>query len=333
MSLSTFDLRGTNRAEENCPPSHRRLLLERRLMLLAIMLGVGCRLAQYLANRSYWGDEASLVLNIRGKTAWELLGPLNYAQAAPPLFLLVGRGLFRSLGGGEMSLRLLSIVCGIGSVLVFAMLSRRILPTLWGALAVLIFALSDRLIAHSAEVKPYIGDVFICTLFLWVAVGASPVSRPERRLAWLCVLAAIAVWFSFPSVIVFGAISLALMPAVVNRGGRGFGRFILLNLPVLASFAMLLLLVRKTQNNEILNDYWKDSFIDWRHPLLVPLWIARRFLGLCDYPVPSAGPGILLGAIVGAAVLLKGGRKTTPCDIAGSNRVRTGARGIASISL
>ena len=59
-----------------------------RLMLAAIVLSLTCRTVQYLADRSFWHDEASLVLNIREKTAGQLMGRLDYEQASPPLFLL-----------------------------------------------------------------------------------------------------------------------------------------------------------------------------------------------------------------------------------------------------
>ena len=47
-------------------------------------LGVGLRLKHYAAAGPYWHDEASLVVNIFEKTAADLLGPLESAQAAAP---------------------------------------------------------------------------------------------------------------------------------------------------------------------------------------------------------------------------------------------------------
>ena len=160
------------------------------LMLTAIALGIVCRIAQYAANRSYWTDEASLVLNIRNLTAGQLLGPLRYSQAAPPLFLLIERGLFRIAGGGEMSLRIFPVVGGIAGLVLFAVLARRVLrvdssdtvpstgsgPALslskgpWDAVAVFLYATADRLIFHNTEVKPYGTDVLVCVLFLLLAI-------------------------------------------------------------------------------------------------------------------------------------------------------------------
>ncbi|HET6247936.1 MAG TPA: hypothetical protein VFE47_09595 [Tepidisphaeraceae bacterium] len=285
------------------PPFHQRL--SRMAMSVAIAIGIICRIAQYVANLSFWTDEASLVLNIRGKTAAELLGPLDYLQAAPPLFLLAERGLFRMLGGSEMALRLVPLLLGTAALLLFALVARRILSAPWDAVAVLIFALADRVIAHSVEVKPYIGDVFFCTLLLWIAIGRMAGMRADRRLAVLAAVATVGVWFSFPAAIVFGALSLALMPAIVKRSARGAIKFVVLNLPVVVSFGGLLLFTRATQKNAVLVDYWIKSFIDWHRPFYLPVWLLRHLVALADYPIPSAGPVVLLGAIFGGVALWK----------------------------
>jgi len=49
------------------------------LILSAIAVGFGfvIRLVQYLSNRSLWGDEASIALNIINRSYQELLTPLS----------------------------------------------------------------------------------------------------------------------------------------------------------------------------------------------------------------------------------------------------------------
>src|SRR3712207_5144043 len=89
-----------------------------RAALLALVLsGIGFRAAQYLSQRSFWEDESFIVLNLRDKTAAELLGRLDHDQAAPPLFLLIQRGVVVTLGPTEFGLRLLPLAAGIGSLL------------------------------------------------------------------------------------------------------------------------------------------------------------------------------------------------------------------------
>lgn len=292
-------------------PTARRLSprVATALLLAAVLLGLVCRVAQYLANQSYWADEAALVLNIREKPVPELLGRLDYAQAAPPLFLLIERGLFVTLGGGEMALRVLPFAAGMVALVIFALTARRVLPSPWDAAATLAFALGDRLIYHDIEIKPYAVDVAVCTLMLFLAIGPRSGWSPFRRLACLAAAAVVTVWLSFPSVIVFAALSLALMPGVVKSSRRGFVHYVLLNLPVVASFGgSFLLALHAAQQNTSLMEYWLDAYIDFRHPLTIPWWLIRHLNGLCDYALPATGPLVFVGCVFGITRLWTGGR-------------------------
>ena len=56
-----------------------------------LVLGLALRLYHYCLGPSVWHDEAALIRNVLSKNFAELLGPLIYAEAAPPLFLWVER--------------------------------------------------------------------------------------------------------------------------------------------------------------------------------------------------------------------------------------------------
>src|SRR5665213_435468 len=146
----------------------------RWILLLGILLGIACQLQEYAHDTSYWHDEASIVLNVRNRSAAQLLQTLDYDQAAPPLFLLAERALFKTLGDGEMSLRLLPLLSGILAVIAFGFLARRLLSTPWDALATILFALSDHLVSRATEVKPYVTDVLVCVALLLAATGGKP---------------------------------------------------------------------------------------------------------------------------------------------------------------
>src|SRR6478609_608594 len=83
----------------------RRMRRQRALLLLVVIGGIVCRIAQYLANPSLWHDEALVVLNVMDKSATQLFGQLDYAQAAPPLFLLAERGLWLATHNPDYALR------------------------------------------------------------------------------------------------------------------------------------------------------------------------------------------------------------------------------------
>src|SRR5688572_26123385 len=111
------------------------------LLAAAVALGVGLRLKQYFARNAYWHDEASLVLNIFEKTAAQLLGPLDSAQAAAPGFLLIERGVHVLFGRSELAMRLPPLIASFAGIAVFALLAWRMLGARWPRVAVLLMAL------------------------------------------------------------------------------------------------------------------------------------------------------------------------------------------------
>ena len=75
------------------------------LSWLFLAAGVLLRLAQWLNNRSLWFDEAMLARNIIARNPFELLAPLDYATAAPVLFLCLVTATTCCVGSGELPLR------------------------------------------------------------------------------------------------------------------------------------------------------------------------------------------------------------------------------------
>jgi hypothetical protein len=291
------------------PATNDRGDRRRGLLLLVIVLaGVICRVAQYIANPSFWHDEALVVVNVANKSFAELMGRLDYAQAAPPLFLFAERGLMLLLGENEYAFRLVSLLCGIASLVLFALICRRLFPGLIAPLTLAIFAFSNKLIWHSAEVKPYSGDAMVAVLLLYLgirfmsqsnAAGGERPRDPTFGLILLSCVAAIAIWFSFPASIVFGGISLAILPAMARRGVRGWGIYIACNLLVVASFLLLFFFSIRLQHVEALSTYWVDDFPDYAHPARIPLWLAKQVYALADHPHRSFGWLILPMAVLG----------------------------------
>ena len=94
---------------------------------ILIASGIGLRLIFYLTNRSLWLDEASLALSIVHLEMAEILQPLLYGQAAPPLFLVITKLLADYLGPGELVLRALPFISGCLALVLFYPLSKRAL--------------------------------------------------------------------------------------------------------------------------------------------------------------------------------------------------------------
>jgi hypothetical protein len=276
------------------------------LLAAAIALGVGLRLKHYFARNAYWHDEASLVLNIFEKTAAQLLGPLDSAQAAAPGFLLLERGVHVLLGRSELAMRLPPLLASMAGIAIFALLAWRLFaaheksgPRV-ALLMIVLWSCAERLIWHAAEAKQYSIDVLVALALLAVALHED---RSETaRLVICATIAAVAVWFSHATAFVFGGISLALLPAIC-RARRGLVTWLAANALFGASFVALYVASVRDQQVNALYEYWAAGFVDFSRPWIIPIWLFRGLMGIANYALDLGGPVLLPLAAVGGYAL------------------------------
>jgi hypothetical protein len=194
-----------------------RSLQSRELIVALVVLGIGLRVAQYIANRSLWIDEADVALNLLSRSFGQLTEPLDFGQGAPLGFLFAEEAATRVFGYSEYSLRLFPLMCGTVSVLAFAVLARRVLSRSAAPFAVLLFAVADGLIYYSSELKPYSTDVAASVLLMLAANtlvrrAPSAASAAALALGGLVLLA-----FSFPAVLGVTAVAVTVTVAAILR--------------------------------------------------------------------------------------------------------------------
>ncbi len=278
-----------------------------RVMVAIVLAGVGLRVAQYASRQSYWNDEAALVVNIFGHSARELLGPLSYDQAAPPLFLLAMRGAHVLLGRGEYAMRLLPLVLGVGALVLFARVARMTLPPAIAAVVLGLFAVSNHLITHAAEAKQYSGDVFVATLLLLLAVSGAPLVPPHKRLERASLVALVAVWFSHPTAFVFGGIALALGASAFRERSAHPVRILAAMAAPAVSFLALYFVSVRHQQSQMLFEYWGEKFVplSWT----APAWLVLSSIDLFDYAYDKGGPFLFPLGALGAIYLWRTRRR------------------------
>lgn len=230
------------------------------LFVVMLSAGAAVRICQYAACTSFWSDEASVYFNVTQLTFRQLMGPLLNAQAAPPGFLWIERGLAVALGTSEFSLRLFPLVAGIAALAFFAFLSWKLFDRAVALCAIAFFAFADKLIAYSAEVKQYSCDVLAATLLLFLALWPSRSLSPARRLAAVCIASSVAIWFSHTSFFVFVAITLFLSWRNLAERPVGWQGALLTNLLVILSFVGLYLGSIRFEHQQYLYNFWSEGF-------------------------------------------------------------------------
>jgi hypothetical protein len=188
-----------------------------RLAWLIIAVGIAVRLSAYLHNRSVWMDEAMLWLNVISRPYAGLLLPLDYDQAAPVGFLVLLKFAVETLGSSEYVLRLVPLLAGCFSLVLFYRLARQWMAPGAVPIALGLFALSDYLIFYSVETKQYAVDLFVALVLLLLASEVLSKGLTGTRAAMLGVVGALAVWLSHASVFVLAGIGSTLFVRYVLR--------------------------------------------------------------------------------------------------------------------
>jgi hypothetical protein len=235
-----------------------------------VAAGVVLRIAQFRFDRALWYDEAALALNFADKTfAGLVLNPLANDQAAPPGFLVLEKLAYSLLGNNEPALRLVSLIAGIASMVLFYLLAKRLLRPQVLPLALLLFAASNGLIYYSAMVKQYSGDVAIALLLMLMTHHLLTASEEPRSPSWLRrrflllgIVGVVAIWFSHPAVFVLAGMGTCLFIFYFIRQNRV--ALLRLGTPMAmwgVSFAILYFVsLRPASGNTYLQDYWRNHY-------------------------------------------------------------------------
>ena len=297
------------RGSVEAPRFREASLNHHRLQTALVVFGLALRCWHYLRNPSIWHDEAVLILNVIGKGFIDLLGPLSFDEAAPPLFLWIEKAVSLVLGAGPYALRLLPFLASCASLLLLAGIARRLLSPRAAPWAVLLFACSDHLLWHACEAKPYAVDVLCAAglLSLYCRADAWPLGR---RLLLYSLLAPLLIFFSYPGCFLYGGLLVAVLPEVWRRRRLGpWVGYAWLALVVVGSFTLLLLGPVRAQRSELMAACWERQFPPWERPWTVPSWIVFSTLEVVGYCCAPTGQALTVLAALGAVHLWHEGRR------------------------
>jgi len=279
---------------------------------LFLVLGVVARCVRFFLKFPLWADECFLAANYVDASYADLAGPLKPHQVAPLLYLWTQLSIVKLLGFAEYPLRLLSFLCGIGSLFLFHDLARRLVrgPALLFAVAV--FAVAYPQIRYAAEAKPYGVDLFVSLALLWVVVRWWQEPAGTGRLWLLAAAAPVAVGLSYTAVFLLGGASLFLAYVLWTQRRRGWPAWVALNVALLAAFVGLMAISGREQATAELDAMrvaWRDSFPPLREPWLLPWWLVKIHAGrMLGYPAggPNGGSAVtFLAFVVGIVALAR----------------------------
>lgn len=276
---------------------------------VALVLGaLAWRAVRYALVFPMWGDEGMLAVNFHDRTFLGLLQVLDYGQVAPPGFLWLQLAASRALGFTEPALRLIPFLAGIAAVPLFWRLSRKLLDRRAALCSMAVFAASFYPTRYAAEVKPYSLDLLLALSILLAAWAVHERPARVRRWAAFAVLASVAAWLSYPSVLVSGGACMWLLA----HGSRGEGRrpwrpVVASALLIGLAFLSMYVLAGSGQRAAGPTAYWTAGFPPMSEPWKIPLWALDVHTGMMlAYPNGGHSGGSTISfllALAGGTVL------------------------------
>jgi hypothetical protein len=255
------------------------------LALLAV--GAGLRLEQYLRNPSLRLDEALLSLNLVNRSFAGLWRPLDYGQAAPPLFLMVERVALLLGGRSEYALRALPLLASLAALPLLWLLARRWIGRRGALVALALFAVSYEPLRFAREVKQYSVEILVA-LLLYLGLGAA-LARPLRwtQVALWSVLGVLAIFASNSAMFVLGGMALVqLLPALRARDARRALPLVVLGAVWAAGCgAFYWLLGRHLHAETGLAEYWGNGYLPLPPRSAADVrWFLDTFFGFFENP-------------------------------------------------
>ncbi|EMR04738.1 glycosyltransferase family 39 protein [Cesiribacter andamanensis] len=169
--------------------------------------GVFLRLFHYFDNRSLWVDEIYLMTSVLKMGFLELTTPaLDYQQKAPIGFLWLVKASALLFGIGEKSLRLVPLLAGLASLIVFLPVARFFLKPLGVLVAMGVLAFAPPLVYHAVEAKQYGMEMFTTILSLYLYTVYHKRFDYRSLLMW-GFWGALILWFSYASIFVLVGIA------------------------------------------------------------------------------------------------------------------------------
>ena len=225
-----------------------------------ILLGALARLVPYAANRSLWLDEAHLALNIAERSFSGLLLHLDHDQWAPVVFLMLEKLASKLVGTNEFGLRLVPLLAGIVSLVLFYQVARRCLRTSAALIALSFFALSTSLVYYSSEVKPYSSDVTATLAILFFGLMVVQGHGRTEAMLGLGGVGALCILMSFPSVFVLAGCGLVLFCFEWSRGQREIAAQLALIAVFWAAVFLTDYFLIVSPLSQHLRAYWESGF-------------------------------------------------------------------------
>jgi len=272
--------------------------MNKRVLMLLVLLGAALRLWQWAGDGTLWLDEIAIARNVEARSIGELVTkPLAFDQVAPPGFLAVVKLSTLAFGNNERALWLFPLMIGLAGLVLFASLAMRILRGWAVPIAVVLFVVALAPIRYSAEAKQYGIDAVVAVALTLLAFDLRTRDRSIGSLLLAGAAGLAVIVFSQASAIVMAALGGALAVAWLMERDARTRRAMLVTVPLWAIASLLAVWMGERSmtpsTRAFMEDFWRGGFLPLPPRIMTAgPWLWERFVSLfgdgwtLHYPLP-----------------------------------------------
>jgi len=245
-------------------------------LALLVIFGLAAFFRVYdLGGRDLWTDEAWVALAALQDTP---AAALAAGHSTPPLYLLTIWALAQIAGSSEAVLRSLSLIFGLGTLVLFWPLARALTSLSASFLGLAMVAFSPIMVYYSKELKQYSGDAFFAVLVFFLV---ERLRRRDGKWAWPALALTGVLGLGFSHTLIF-ILPVALAGLVVLLPTRRW-RVALLGGVWAAAFVAGYFLFFRRQVDPELVAYWAQDFPDFSGLGAFCWWFGEAIYRYCWY--------------------------------------------------
>ncbi len=246
---------------------------------ILMLLSIAIRGRQYLANRSFWLDEAFLANNIKDRDYMQLLQPLDYSQVAPIGFLYIEKLMSNIFGVNELALRLVPFLCSLmATFFLFKLVENLTKKKVEAILTTFAFLVPISMTYFASELKQYMLDLCAgLVLFYFYFVHIRNKSNNSGSL-FFGIVGAVLIWFSNVVIIVLVALTLVEGISIVKRSNLKSFSYFLAGLLLWSSSFLLyyIYFIKNHPHTAGMQAYWAHGFMPLKFSDSL-IWLQKSF--------------------------------------------------------
>lgn len=285
------------------------------LFAVIFFFGVSVRISAYIQQPALWHDETYTAIHLMHLPFIMFIYPdtnsSNEVMRPYPLgFLSLNKIITLLWGFSELTLRLLTFLAGIISLLLFRRLADSLFKPPWNLAALGFFAACYPVIYHTIQLKPYAMDILV-VLIVYLRALNEQQNTSQSPSVIRCTLEGVAVMlFSFPALIImFTLIAFGMFEKMLQKQWAAVQRYVIMGGTILSVFAAYMLIsIRHIFENQHFMTHWQPVFASFHGGLTTALMsILKTFQTIfLWWGIPNICAALLI--LLGAITLLRKNR-------------------------